>query len=242
MCLDRAGLVGDDGPTHHGVFDLSYQSMIPNMTVAVPKDGNELRAMIHFTSDHKLDGPVSIRYPRGPIPCEMYEDIDQIKWGEWEYLSPQCETVVLATGTMVDQMQKAAKILKEDGIDLTIVNARFVKPLDMNILETIANSAKVILTAEENQLAGGFGEKIGSYLMTNGYQGKFRAFGIPDQFITHGNRDLLLKEIGLDVDSLVDEIRIMTAHKNGFLQKLRLTKKNNDHKKTSETEKVIENK
>lgn len=242
MCLDRAGLVGDDGPTHHGVFDLSYQSMIPNMTVAVPKDGNELRAMIHYTSDHKLDGPVSIRYPRGPIPCEMHENIDQIKWGEWEYLSPQSETVVLATGTMVDQMQKAAKILKEDGIDLTIVNARFVKPLDMNILETIANSAKVILTAEENQLAGGFGEKIGSYLMTNGYQGKFRAFGIPDQFITHGNRDLLLKEIGLDVDSLVDEIRIMTAHKNGFLQKLRLTKKNNDHKKTSETEKVIENK
>jgi len=139
-------------------------------------------------------------------------------------------------------MMKVAKILKEKGIDLTVVNARFVKPLDMNILNEVIGSAKVILTAEENQLSGGFGETIGSYLMTKGFHGKFRAFGLPDKFITHGNRELLLKDIGLDVDSLVNVIRDMTVHKNGFLQKLRLSKKNNGNKKVSETEKVIENK
>ncbi len=242
MCLDRAGLVGDDGPTHHGVFDLSFQSMIPNLTVAVPKDGNELRAMMHYTSDNKLDGPVSIRYPRGSIPCEMYEEIDLIKWGEWEYLTPQNEIVVLAVGTMVDQMQKVAEKLKNDGIELSIINARFVKPLDLTILNNVVNSAKVILSAEENQLSGGFGETIGCYLMNKGYNGEFKAFGLPDKFITHGNRDLLLKDIGLDVDSLVNEIQSMAAPKNGFLQKLRLTKKGNGQKKTIETQKVIENK
>lgn len=242
MCLDRAGLVGDDGPTHHGVFDLSYQSMVPDLIVAVPKDGNELRAMMHYTSDNKLDGPVSIRYPRGPIPCEMHEKIDQIEWCEWEYLTPQRDIVVLAVGTMVDHMQNVAVKLKKEGIELSIINARFVKPLDLTMLKNVTNSAKVILTAEENQLSGGFGEIIGSYLMTNGYHGKFKAFGLPDKFITHGNRDLLLKDISLDVDSIVNEIKSITSHKNGLLQKLRLTKKGNGHKKVSETHKVIENK
>ncbi|MEA2031155.1 MAG: 1-deoxy-D-xylulose-5-phosphate synthase [candidate division Zixibacteria bacterium] len=234
MCLDRAGLVGDDGPTHHGVFDLSYLSMIPDVTIAAPKDGNELRAMMHYTIDNELSGPVAIRYPRAAIPCEMRKEIDKIEWGKWEQLTSKSEIVVLAVGTMVELMQRVAEVLAEKDISLTVVNARFVKPFDEEMLKEITSWAHVILTVEENQLCGGFGEAIASYLITNGYTGHFKSFGLPDRFITHGARDLLLKEVGLDVDSIATTIEELFSHKEGgrLLRRLFLHRNSNNKKKS----------
>ncbi len=233
FCMDRAGLVGADGPTHHGTFDLSYLSMIPNLTVAAPKDGNELRAMLHYTIDNELQGAVGIRYPREAIPNDMRDEIDPIEWGTWEWLTPTSDVVVLAVGTMVEQSMAVRKKLAEQGLDISVVNARFVKPFDMKMLETIANSAKVIFTIEENQLRGGFGEGIAHYLLTNGYRGKFKALGLPDEFITHGSREELLREIHLDVDSIVSivESQVKQTNGRGLLRKLKLRKSSNGKKK-----------
>ncbi|MBU8934327.1 MAG: 1-deoxy-D-xylulose-5-phosphate synthase [candidate division Zixibacteria bacterium] len=241
MCLDRAGLVGDDGPTHHGTFDLSFLSSIPHITIAVPKDGNELRSMLHYTVDGELDGPVAIRYPRLAIPSEMRREIDTIEWGKWERLTPRSEIVVLAVGTMVTQMQKVAEVLAGKGHTMTVVNARFVKPLDEEMLGKIAGWARVILTAEENQLSGGFGDIVASYLMSHGYAGRFKAFGIPDRFIQHGTRELLLKETGLDVDSMAAAIMELSGQKESgrFLRKLRFRKSNNDRKPRNEVKDAV---
>ena len=111
VCMDRGGLVGDDGPTHHGTFDLSYLSLVPNLTIAVPKDGNELRAMLHYTVDNKLSGPVAIRYPRESIPTDMVDQIQNIEWRKWEALTPLGDIVVLAVGAMVTHAHQAAEIL-----------------------------------------------------------------------------------------------------------------------------------
>lgn len=223
FCVDRAGLVGEDGPTHHGVFDLSFLSVVPNLTVAAPKDGDELRAMLHYTVDNELDGPVAIRFPRAPIPYELSEEIQTIDWGRWETLSPLEDTVVLAVGTMVTTALAAKKLLAERGIDLTVVNARFVRPLDIECLDTVRKSAKRILTLEENVLRGGFGETIGAYLMSHGYRGRFKALGIPDRFVTHGARASLLKEIKLDTESVADSIATIAQPEEssgGFLNRL----------------------
>jgi len=238
LCLDRAGVVGNDGPTHHGVFDLSYLSSIPGVTVAAPKDGNELRAMLHYTADAKLEGPVAIRYPRGPIPSRMRDDIDAIDWGTWEYLSPLNDTVVLAVGTMVDQAQKALESVTHAD-NVCIVNARFVKPFDDEKLARIKENARTIITIEENQLRGGFGEAIAAYLMENGFEGNFRALGIPDQFITQGGRDDLLRECGLDIETIAAVINDI-GHEpagRGLLRKLGLKRpaRNGNGRKKSQS-------
>ncbi|MFQ6008357.1 MAG: 1-deoxy-D-xylulose-5-phosphate synthase [Candidatus Zixiibacteriota bacterium] len=233
ICMDRAGLVGNDGPTHHGAYDLTYMASIPNVTVAVPKDGNELRSMLHYTVDHELSGPVALRYPRESIPTDMIEEIVEIDWGRWEALSPLSEIVILAVGTMVTTAQQVAEILSKSDIAASIVNARFIKPLDLEMLARVRETARFIITAEENALRGGFGETVAAYLLDNGYTGRFKAFGIPDRFITHGSRTELLKEIGLDpagIATSIEEIVSSTA-KPGFLQKLIFRKNGNTRKK-----------
>jgi 1-deoxy-D-xylulose-5-phosphate synthase len=234
FCVDRAGLVGEDGPTHHGAFDLSYLCAVPNLTVAAPKDGDELRSMLRYTIDNELNGPVAIRFPRAPIPCELSEEPPALDWGRWEICSSLTEIVVFAVGTMVTTALEAKKMLAERGIDLTVVNARFVQPLDFDCLDKIRKSSKYILTMEENVLRGGFGEAIGAYLMSNGYRGGFKALGIPDRFVTHGARASLLKEINLDTESVADNIAnlVQPAESNGgFLNKLRFRHNESDQKK-----------
>jgi len=235
ICMDRAGLVGNDGPTHHGAFDLSYLSSVPNLTIAAPKDGNELRAMLHYTVDHPLDGPVAIRYPRDSVPTDMVKEVQSIEWGRWEALTPLGEIVVLAVGTMVTIIREAAAMLAERGITLSIVNARFVKPWDTRMLHRIKEKAHFIFTAEENALRGGFGQAVSDYLLANGYTGKFRTFGIPDRFVTHGNRDQLLKEIGLDASSIATAIEEMvaTSFKPNLFQKLILRRNGGARKKVN---------
>lgn len=209
ICMDRAGLVGDDGPTHHGCFDIAYLNTVPNFTIAIPKDGNELRAMLHHTADTALDGAVAMRYPRDAVPTDITENIKPIKWGKWERLTQQADIVILACGTMVHQSLKVVDKLAEEKIKLEIVNARFVKPLDTEMLNEIAERAKIILTIEEGQLKGGFGSVVAQHLAEFGYKGAFKSLGIPDRFVTHGARNLLLKEIGLDVDGIADVVRTL---------------------------------
>ncbi len=234
LCMDRGGLVGDDGPTHHGTFDLSFLPMTPNLTVAVPKDGNELRAMLHHTIDHEPSGPVAIRYPRGSIPADMVDEIPRLDWGKWETLTSPGDVVILAVGTMVTNAQQAAEILSSKGITLSIVNARFVKPLDLETLSKVKETTSFVLTVEENALRGGFGQAVADYLLTNGYTGKFKALGIPDRFITHGSRDLLLKEIGLDPGGIavsIEELVASSLKQGSFLKKLIFRKNGNTKRK-----------
>jgi 1-deoxy-D-xylulose-5-phosphate synthase len=212
ICMDRGGLVGNDGPTHHGVFDLAYMSTVPNITVAAPKDGNELRSMLHYTCDTDLDGPVAIRYPRDTVPDEMLPEVQPIEWGTWEAESLDADTTILAVGTMVTTAQKAAALLAKKGVSINVVNARFVKPMDLRMLKLIKEHAETIITIEENSLRGGFGQAVAEYLLSNGYHGNFKSLGIPDKFVTHGNRADLLKEVGLDLDSVTPVIEQLSSH------------------------------
>jgi len=238
LCMDRAGLVGADGPTHHGVYDLSYLSTIPGITVAVPKDGNEMRSMFHYTVDHDLNEPVAIRYPRDSVPVDMTEDIKPIEWGKWEMLSPLSEVVLLATGTMVTAAQRVAEALNEKGNDISVVNVRFVKPFDLEMLAEIQETARYIVTLEENALMGGLGQMIAEHLLAGGYNGGFTALGIPDLFVTHGARDSLLKEIGLDDQSIAETVLTLISKpgksSNGILRKLGLRNNGEAKKKTGD--------
>jgi len=204
--MDRAGIVGADGPTHHGLFDLSLFASVPNVTVVAPKDGNELRSVLHYTIDNEIEGPVLIRYPRASVPVEMKTEISSIAWGEWEELTPPAPHVILAVGTMVETAREVALKLKDQGIMAQVVNARFVKPMDEAILDNIRCRAKSIITFEENQLRGGFGEAALAWLAQHGFSGKTMSFGIGDEFVNHGDRGKLLKDVGLDADSVTRSI------------------------------------
>ncbi|MDH4158167.1 MAG: 1-deoxy-D-xylulose-5-phosphate synthase [candidate division Zixibacteria bacterium] len=225
ICMDRAGLVGDDGPTHHGVFDLAYLSTVPNFTVAAPKDGNELRAMLHYTAERTMTGPVALRYPRDNVPTDMVEDIEAIDWGRWQALNAPGDIVLLAVGAMVHKSLEARDLLAKKHVHVAVVNARFVKPLDTNFLDGIKDQARYVLTVEEGQLRGGFGQAVAEYLLSSEYKGKFKALGIPDRFVTHGSRGLLLRDVGLDAEGIAGAVHNLVSggHKNGsLLTKLRL--------------------
>ncbi len=244
VCMDRAGLVGSDGPTHHGAFDLAYLSSVPNVTIAAPKDGNELRAMLHYTADNELSGITAIRYPRAPVPGPMTDDIPPIDWGTWEWLTDPSPVVVLAVGSMVVPSLEAAGKLAEDRIRVGVVNARFVKPFDFTILEKVRREAEVIVTVEEGVMRGGFGQAVAAYLLEKGFNGKFRSLGLPDRFVMHGERKELLRETELDTAGLIKVLSPLvdgssrdqkTAHNGGLLQKLVL-ERHDDHQKSVDSD------
>ncbi len=224
ICMDRAGLVGDDGPTHHGVFDIASMSAVPSLTFAAPKDGSELRAMLHHTITHEPDGPTAIRYPRASVPDDVDEKVPDIEWGTWEEVTPGGDVAILAVGTMVEKAMKAAEELVEKGIELWVINARFVKPLDKKMLRRVMDSTRAIITAEEGCIAGGFGQAIACHLAENGYRGGFKALGIPDGFVTHGDRPLLLRDVGLDVAGICRAVAQIAAGR-GQQQEPNLLKK-----------------
>ncbi len=223
FCIDRAGLVGEDGPTHHGCFDISYLSAIPNMTVMAPKDGDEFRSMLLLTAETESHGPCAIRYPRASIPHPLTNIKEPIEWGKWEQLFSPAETTLIATGTMVDTALRVYDALKEER-EISVINARFVKPMDLEMLQHLLENVRNIYTLEENAALGGLGQMVGSYLEQNGFKGKFYSFAIPDNFVTHGHRDILLKEVGLDVESICDQIRRLNGVKRTFLQKITFRK------------------
>lgn len=234
LCMDRGGLVGDDGPTHHGAFDLSFLSAVPNLTIAVPRDGNQLRSMLHHTINQELGGPVAIRYPRETIPCEMTADVSDIAWGKWEILSPMTDVAIVATGTMVSVAQQVAERLAKEGTAITVVDARFIKPLDQATLAEIARGSRLIVTIEENALNGGFGQAVAAFLFAIEYGGRFRALGLPDQFVGHGDRAQLLQDVGLDPENIYRKVSELATkpQKNGFFHKL-VSRKNGSARRKS---------
>ena len=206
FCLDRGGLVGEDGPTHHGVFDLAYMRQIPNMTVMAPKDENELRQMLY--SAFAYNAPCSIRYPRGSgCGVKIEEEFSRLERGRGEVLKQGKDTVLIAIGTMVDASLKAAEILAGQGVDCGIINARFVKPLDKELILDAAKSHKCIVTLEEGVLAGGFGSAVLELLADEGVSVPVLRLGIKDEFIEQGTRSELLAECGLSPEAVAGRVR-----------------------------------
>jgi 1-deoxy-D-xylulose-5-phosphate synthase len=191
---------------------------------------------LHWTADNAFNGSVAIRYPRDKVPTEMLKEVLPIDWGKWEILTPQNEITIIATGTMVYESLKARELLNEQGIDVAIVNARFIKPFDYAMLKSTRENSRTIVTVEEAQIRAGFGESIGSYLLQSGWTGKFKTLGVPDKFILHGDREQLLDEVGLDAAGIaksVTELIGVSKKSNGFLQKLRFLRGGESRKKVA---------
>ncbi len=207
LALDRSGIVGEDGPTHQGLFDLSYLRPLPNLTVMAPKDERELRNLL--ASALTYDTPAAIRYPRGGglgVPLEG--DPDMIPRGQWEWLEAGEQTVILAVGNMVTPALQASRLLKEEGISAAVINARFIKPLDEALLQELAARFPRLFTVEENVLLGGFGSAVLEALQRLGKTGnRVRSLGVPDRFITHGSPRELRRLCGLDTEGIIQAIR-----------------------------------
>ena len=215
-CMDRAGIVGPDGPTHHGVFDISFMRSLPGMIVSAPKDGNELRNLLATALNSASN--FSIRYPKDS-GREFDLDLDPILLdiGKWEILNKGTAAVVLATGSMVGMMMDKKDIIyKELGYLPTIVNARFIKPLDETLLLDLCKSHESIITIEEGTLSGGFGSAVSDFLHDNNQTNKLSRLGIPDHFIQHGTRNELLQEIGLTIDNLIFVMKNMEKNQEVY--------------------------
>lgn len=206
FAIDRAGIVGEDGKTHQGSFDLSYLSLIPGMVIAAPKDGKELQDLLYTATN--LKRPVAVRYPRGsmsgpPLPQEF----EELQIGRGELLRSGKDLAILAVGTMVETGMKVAASLVDSGVDCTVVNARFIKPLDTDLVGEVAGVTKRIVTLEENAAIGGFGSSVMSFLHSSGYSDiKVKCIGLPDSFIEHGSQKLLRKKYGLDDEGVKKQI------------------------------------
>lgn len=203
LCLDRAGLVGDDGYTHHGVFDYAYLRSIPNMTIMAPKDENELQHMLKTALD--FDGPVSVRYPRGSgVGVALDTQWQDLPIGKAEVLRTGKDVCFWAIGSMVQTALDAAELLEAQGISAGVVNMRFAKPLDVELLREHAQSYGKIITLEEGVLAGGVGSAVLEELNANKLleQCEVRCFGISDEFVMHGDKKLLFRDLGLDTPTI----------------------------------------
>ncbi len=211
LAVDRAGLVGEDGPTHHGVFDLSYLRMIPNLPIMAPKDSRELAQMLELAI--QLDGCAALRYPRGEVHDGLLEHMgiaqcSPVEYGKAEILSQGADLTIVAVGSMVATALEVALALGAQGLDVGVINARWVKPLDRSALLRAADDSGCIVTLEENVLTGGFGSAVLEVLETEDMLGRVRIkrFGVPDNFVEHGANGILLQMLGLDVGHLVEQI------------------------------------
>ncbi|WP_160678704.1 1-deoxy-D-xylulose-5-phosphate synthase [Clostridium sp. C8-1-8] len=204
FAIDRAGIVGEDGETHQGVFDISYLSHIPNLTIVAPKMLEEVKPILTWAL--KQNEPIAIRYPRGGDQKDIdLKPIDNIKKGKWDQLRDGEEVVVIATGKMVQHAEEAIKLV-EDKYSVGLINATFIKPIDKAILDKVASNYKNVITIEDNVLNGGLGREILSYLNNTGFNGKIINMGYEDSFITHGDLATLYKLNKLDTDSIRDKI------------------------------------
>ena len=207
LMLDRAGLVGNDGETHQGVFDLSYLTMIPNMTVFAPKNRYEFQDAIAFAAD--FEAPMAIRYPKTDAVRVLKEYREPIKLGKSEWIRRGSRVALLAIGTMVETAMEVEELLAKDGNDATVVNLRFAKPLDYEMLDEVLDYHSLIVTMEENVLSGGVGEHICRYVELHSTGVRVIACGIPDKFIHQGSIKELLEETGLDAQSIYQKISTM---------------------------------
>lgn len=206
FAIDRAGLVGSDGETHQGIFDLSYLSSIPNMHIMAPKNKWELSDMLKFAVT--FDAPIALRYPRG----EAYDGLAQFRapivLGKAEMIYEEQEIALVAVGSMVKTAEEVRERLKREGYRVSLINARFVKPIDEEMLLQIAKTHPYIVTMEENVASGGFGERVREFLSGCAHvQVQVLSFAIPDAYVEHGNVEVLKKEIGLDAEEIAEQIR-----------------------------------
>lgn len=205
FAVDRAGLVGSDGETHQGCFDLTYLSMIPNMTVMAPKNKWELSDMMKFAV--KYDGPIAIRYPRGEAYDGLEEYREPVIKGHSEVIYEGKEIGLLAVGSMVKTAVQVREMLLQDKINPTLVNARFVKPLDKKMLDRLAKEHKILVTMEENVATGGFGSQVADYMRREHPEVKILTIALPDSFIEHGNPEKLKEKAGIDAVSVYKKIK-----------------------------------
>ena len=204
FAIDRAGLVGSDGETHQGIFDLSYLSSIPNMHIMAPKNKWELSDMMKFAV--KFGAPIAIRYPRGEAYDGLPEFRAPIEYGRAEMLYEEKEIALLAIGSMVKVAVEARRILKEKGYACSLINARFAKPIDEEMVKHACENHSLIVTMEENVASGGFGEKVRACMDNLDTDAKILTITIPDEYVEHGNVELLKQEIGIDAESIVENI------------------------------------
>ena len=202
FAIDRAGLVGEDGPTHHGSFDLSYLQPVPNMVVMAPKDEQELRNMI-FTASQYNEGPIAIRYPRGVCSgMDFNPEFKTVEIGKSEIIRDGSSIAILAIGTMVQRSLDASRLLEQENIDALVANMRFLKPLDTAMVHAVAERHENIVVIEENSVIGGLGSAVNDYLRKKGLSNKVLTLGLPDEFITHGSMKDLYRLTELDAESI----------------------------------------
>ena len=204
IAVDRAGLVGSDGETHQGLFDLSFLNMIPNMTILSPKNRWEMADMVRFCADFQY--PVALRYPRGAAYEGLSAFRTPIVYGKSEILYAEADLAVIFVGHMAELAVQVRDRLKEIGYHCSLINARFVKPLDTEMLEALTKDHRLFVTIEENVLSGGFGEQVLHYVSRAKLDVGVRCIGIPDDYVEHGNVDLLRREVGLDAETIVKQI------------------------------------
>ena len=204
FAIDRAGLVGSDGETHQGIFDLSYLSSIPNMHIMAPKNKWELSDMLKFAVE--FDGPIALRYPRGEAYDGLREFRHPIVYGKSEILYEEEDIALLAVGSMVKTAEAVRHRLKEIGYSCTLVNARFVKPIDTDVVKELAKDHRLIVTLEENVRSGGYGEKVRDYVQEQEIPVHELTIALPDEYVEHGNVALLYEEVGIDAESVTKRI------------------------------------
>ncbi|HEV7395651.1 MAG TPA: 1-deoxy-D-xylulose-5-phosphate synthase [Pyrinomonadaceae bacterium] len=208
FCLDRGGVAGGDGPTHHGLLDIAYLRAVPNIILMAPKDEGEMRDMMLTMIDS--NGPAAMRYPRGNgVGADIEREPQHLEIGKGEILRDGGEVAIVAYGSMVHPSLEAAENLSKAGIETTVVNARFVKPLDAELLLALARTKRLMVTVEEAYVSGGFGSAVLELLEENGLQDKLRVvrMGLPDRLVTHGDAKLLLAKYGLDADGIYTRVK-----------------------------------
>ena len=205
FAIDRAGLVGSDGETHQGIFDLSFLTSIPNMTVMAPKNGRELAQMLEFALLN-FNSPVAVRYPRGQAFDGLEDYNEPIRYGRAEMIIEESDIALMAVGNMMVTALEVRDKLKEKGYNITVVNERFVKPVDIDMIKRLSESHRLIVTMEENVLSGGFGETVCQYVFDSGLDVDVLNIALPDDYVEHGNVDILRQESGVDRDSVVQKV------------------------------------
>ncbi|MCD6413028.1 MAG: 1-deoxy-D-xylulose-5-phosphate synthase [Elusimicrobia bacterium] len=203
FAVDRAGLVGEDGPTHHGSFDLSYLRIVPNLVVAAPKDEKELGDLIFSALKYKM--PTAVRYPRGAVEGVLSDEFNFIPMGKAEVLKEGGDVVIIAIGAEVYPAMLASRRLESRGVKTSLINARFAKPLDIDLINEFSRKAKFVFTVEENTVCGGFGGAVLENIALE-VRGKVEIIALPDRFITHGKQDIIRKDAGVDAESIFRKI------------------------------------
>ncbi|REH96196.1 1-deoxy-D-xylulose-5-phosphate synthase [Staphylococcus felis] len=215
--VDRSGLVGADGETHQGIYDVGFLTQFPNMIVMMPKDENEAKDLV-YTAMHYEQGPIAIRYPRGNgLGVTINDKRAHVPIGSWEKLSSGKDVVLISYGPTVQSIQEAAKILKEKGIYATIINARYIKPMDFEMLDSIGQSNLPVITVEEGMLNGGLGSQIANYLTDHEYTNRIKRLGINNEYIEHGDVNKILDDLGLSSGAIANTTELFINSKESQL-------------------------